>query len=337
MTSQSPRIYVYKITFQEVPYYYYGVHKEKKFDEEYWGSPKTHKWCWELYTPKKQILQLFDFTDECWIEANEIEQRLIRPFYQTDKWCLNESCGGVISLDILKENGKKLVDLKLGIHNLTPEERAENSRKTGKKIYENKLGIHGRSPEQMSEDGKKGASLLTKEQRSDAGKIGGTKTYEIKVGIHGLTPEKMSENGKKGYESGLGKLDEKERSNNSRKGGKKTTELKVGVHGISPEEKSKIGKRNYQMKVGIHALTPEETLENAKKGGNKAKELGLGVHGIPKEQMVENSRKGGLVGGKTTSAQKWMCLETGFITNAGNLTKYQNKRCIDTSKRKRIA
>ena len=35
MTSQSPRIYTYKITFQEVPYYYYGVHKEKRFDEYY--------------------------------------------------------------------------------------------------------------------------------------------------------------------------------------------------------------------------------------------------------------------------------------------------------------
>ena len=57
----SPRIYLYKITFEEVPYYYYGVKKEKYFNEEYWGSPYTNKWCWELYTPKKQILQFFDF------------------------------------------------------------------------------------------------------------------------------------------------------------------------------------------------------------------------------------------------------------------------------------
>ena len=63
MTSQSPRIYLYKITFEEVPYYYYGVHREKKYNEKYWGSPKTNKWCWKLYTPKKQILQLFDYTD----------------------------------------------------------------------------------------------------------------------------------------------------------------------------------------------------------------------------------------------------------------------------------
>jgi hypothetical protein len=29
MTSQSPRIYTYKITFEEVPYYYYGMKAEK--------------------------------------------------------------------------------------------------------------------------------------------------------------------------------------------------------------------------------------------------------------------------------------------------------------------
>ena len=37
-----------------------------------------------------------------------------------------------------------------------------------------------------------------------------------------------------------------------------------------------------------------------------------------------------------TNYQKWMCLETGFITNAGNLSQYQKARGIDTSKRKRI-
>ena len=58
------RIYIYKITFLETPHYYYGVHKEKYFDDEYWGSPITHKWIWNFYTPKKQILEIFDFTNE---------------------------------------------------------------------------------------------------------------------------------------------------------------------------------------------------------------------------------------------------------------------------------
>lgn len=35
MTTYSPRIYVYKITFLEVPHYYYGVHKEDFFNEYY--------------------------------------------------------------------------------------------------------------------------------------------------------------------------------------------------------------------------------------------------------------------------------------------------------------
>mgnify|MGYP001546088907 CR=1 FL=1 len=101
-----PRVYVYKITFEEVPYYYYGVHKEKKFDEYYMGTPITHRWCWDFYTPKKQILQFFGNTDEGWIEAQEVEKRLIKPVYNTDKWCLNEHCGGLISLEILSKAGK---------------------------------------------------------------------------------------------------------------------------------------------------------------------------------------------------------------------------------------
>jgi len=41
--------------------------------------------------------------------------------------------------------------------------------------------------------------------------------------------------------------------------------------------------------------------------------------------------------GKSVCSQKWECLETGFITNPENLTKYQKARGIDTLKRKRIS
>jgi hypothetical protein len=239
MTSQSPRIYIYKITFEEVPYYYYGVKKEKYFNEEYWGSPITNKWCWELYTPKKQILELFDFTDKGWLEALGVEKRLIKPVFNTDKWCLNAHCGGTISLELNRKNGKRLYELKLGCHKMTKEERIENSKKAGKiggkKSYEMKLGVHGRSKEKMSEDNKK------------AGKIGGL------IG------------GKKG--------------------------------GITQ--------------------------------GNRNKENGIGFCGFTQEQRSEYS--------KITNSQKWVCLETGFISTSGPLTIYQKKRNIDTSKRKRIS
>ncbi len=38
-------------------------------------------------------------------------------------------------------------------------------------------------------------------------------------------------------------------------------------------------------------------------------------------------------GGRLTMASKWMCLETGHISNPVNLSRYQNKRGIDKSRR----
>ena len=107
MTSQSLRIYIYKITFEEVPYYYYGVHKEKRYNEEYWGSPKTNKWCWELYTPKKQILEVFEYSNNGWIQATDIETELIKPFYNNDIWCLNDNCGEIFHWKLAAETGKR--------------------------------------------------------------------------------------------------------------------------------------------------------------------------------------------------------------------------------------
>ena len=260
MTSQSPRIYTYKITFEEVPYYYYGVHKEKYFDEEYWGTPVTHKWCWEFYTPKKQILELFEYSDEGWIEAQEIEKQLIKPFFNTDKWCLNEVCGGVISFLTLSEGGK------IG----------------GATNAKNKTGVCGRSKEKMIEDGKKG----------------GGKTVELGIGIHSLTPEQRKENSRKS------------------------------------------GKMQYEKKIGIHALTYEQRKENGKKSYQQSYQLGVGIHSLSKEQRSENSKKSGKIGGKISGKnvgnQKWICIQTGYISNPGGLSRYQKKRGIDTSKRKRI-
>lgn len=223
MTKNSPRIYIYKITFEEVQYYYYGVHKEKRFGEYYMGSPKTHKWAWKFYTPKKQILQFFEFSDAGYIEAQEVENRLIKPFYNTDKWCLNEACGGIISLEVCRQAsknvpkeqrskaGQKCYELGVGIHALTKEERIQNSKnggkKAGQKTYEKGNGVHGRTKEQMTEDGKKGAQkakelgvgiyALTDEERIKNGKKAGQKCYELGIGIHSLTKEQRQENIKK--------------------------------------------------------------------------------------------------------------------------------------------
>jgi hypothetical protein len=249
MTSQSPRIYLYKITFQEVSYYYYGVHKEKTFNEDYWGSPVTNKWVWDFYTPKKQILQLFDFTDEGWLEAQEVESRIIKPVYNIDKWCLNKNCGGKVSLEISRKTGKI----------------------SGKKAKELGIGIHGRTKEQMSENGKK------------SGKIGGKKSKEHGVGIHGRTKEQMTEDGSKG--------------------GKKAKELGLGFHRRTKEQMTEDGKKGYSN--GLASITKEERTEIVAK----------------------------------TNSQRWMCLETEYVSTAGGIVSYQKGRKIDTSKnnRKRIS
>ena len=222
MTPQSPRIYTYKITFEEVPYYYYGVKKEKYFNEEYWGSPYTNKWCWELYTPKKQILQVFPYTDEGWLEAQKVEKRLIQPVFNTDKWCLNESCGGKTSLKVLMENGKKYGSIggkivgnnhkqnKTGIFALTDEQKRQKVVKANQTNKKNNTGIYGISPEKRSEiskeSGKKGGNKtkelgvgffsMNREEKSNAGKKGGTKAKELGVGIHKLTTEERREIGR---------------------------------------------------------------------------------------------------------------------------------------------
>ena len=215
----SPRIYTYKITFEEVPYYYYGVHKEKVFGEEYWGSPYTNKWCWELNTQKKQILEFFEFSDVGWSKAQKVETRIIKQFYNTDNWCLNENCGGNISLEVLREtgikNGKKQGKInfenKIGFFALTKEERIEIGKKSGKKNYQQGIGL----------------AAIPKEKRSEIGRKVVERNKINKVGIFALTKEQMSENG--------------------RKNSIKNKENKVGIFGISLEERRKIcGKVNSQ-------------------------------------------------------------------------------------------
>jgi hypothetical protein len=255
----SPRIYVYKITFDEIPHYYYGVHKEKVFDEYYMGSPKTHKDFWRLYIPRKEYIKFFECDDKGYIEARKFEDILITPAIN-DEFCLNEHVGGFYSLEACKKGGKK------------------GGKISGEKHKENKTGVCGQSPEKMRENGKKG----------------GNKNKENKTGVCGQSLEKLRENGKKG--------------------GNKNKENKTGIFGRSPEKMSEDGKKS------------------GKIAGNKHKKNKTGVCGQSPEKMRENGKKGG----KTTSSQKWQCTETGYVSHAGGLTYYQNKRGIDTSNRIKV-
>ena len=66
------------------------------------------------------------------------------------------------------------------------------------------------------------------------------------------------------------------------------------------------------------------------KAGKKGGSISGKLHS--KEHMSEMGKEGA----KSLHSQKWQCLATGYVTSAGGLSRYQNKRSIPTSKRKRI-
>jgi hypothetical protein len=210
-----PRIYTYKITFKEIPHWYWGVHKEKRYNDGYMGSPVTHKWMWEFYTPKMQILEVFPFTDEGWKEAQAVEKRLIAPDLN-NPLCLNEGLGPTVSLKGKSAGGKASYEMGVGVHD--PEHKgagAKKCRKEGLGFYDpefqrqvqeiqkdRQIGIY--SPdfmERMKENGmgvySKGgrAKALERQQAEKSGlwdpevrKRGKKKSEEsqkkLKVGIH---------------------------------------------------------------------------------------------------------------------------------------------------------
>ena len=286
MTLQSPRIYTYKITFEEVPYYYYGVHKEKKFDEYYMGSPKTNKWCWELYTPKKQILELFDYSDEGWGKSISVECRLIKPVLN-DKWCLNERCGAFHSLENCrkgaKTQGEKNKKNGTGFFKLTKEEKSEVGKKGAETNRKNKTGVYGMTFEQKSEGGRKGGKI--------GGKKAGAQSRELKRGVCGRSKEKMTADGKKGGTASI--------------------------------------KKQRELGIGVFALPFEQRSSNGKKANQTNKKNGTGIYSLTFEDRSNIA--------KNVNSQRWMCTETGHISNAGALAKYQRARGIDTSKRVRLS
>jgi len=167
-TMISPRIYTYKVTFEEVPYWYWGVHKEKKFGETYLGTPITHKWMWEFYTPKIQILEFFPNTEEGWKEANLVEDRLIKPDLN-HPLCLNEACGGKLSLAGLSQagqsGGSKTFELKTGRYNAEDPRNIEGWKKGGSRggmtLLRTGKGIHDKTDPRNKEGSRIGGEKMS--------------------------------------------------------------------------------------------------------------------------------------------------------------------------------
>jgi len=151
------------------------------------------------------------------------------------------------------------------------------------------------------------------EEASVKGKL----LYENKKGIFGRSKEQINEDAKRS--------------------GKITKELGVGIFNLTDEERKEIQKKsaevNKKNKTGIFGISKEQRIENSKKVGEKLKRERIGYCGLSKEERIAAGKKGI----RNTNSQKWECIETGFITNPGNLTKYQRAKGIDTSKRKRVS
>lgn len=96
--------YIYKITFEETPHFYIGVrkHSDPKSDNDYLGTPYTHKNYWEIYTPKKQILWVYDN----WEFACKVEKSIITENWQ-NKYCLNMNIGGIVATELCCLGAKK--------------------------------------------------------------------------------------------------------------------------------------------------------------------------------------------------------------------------------------
>jgi hypothetical protein len=103
---------------------------------------------------------------------------------------------------------------------------------------------------------------------------------------------------------------------------------KTGIYSITPEKRREIALYCLENNLGIHSLTDDERKELGRKSGKYCKENGLGIFAETKEDRSKRATQ--------TNYQKWMCLETGFITNAGNLSRYQMRKGIDKSKRIRL-
>ena len=150
--------------------------------------------------------------------------------------------------------------------------------------------------------------------------------------------ERAIENGKNNKKNGTGIFAQtfEERSEIAKRNARKNKENKVGIFALTKEQLSENGKKGgkksgrkcKKLGIGIFSMSEEERVKSGKNGGKKTKELGIGIFGMSLKEKKEIVEK--------TNSQKWMCLETEYVTNSGALTRYQKARGIDTSKRVRI-
>jgi hypothetical protein len=97
--------YTYTIYFVD-GHYYHGYHKHQGVDplrDGYYGSPVTHKEKWLTTMHWKVITGLH----ESHSEVQFAEQEAIRPVFNTDPYCLNANCNGIIPSELARKGARK--------------------------------------------------------------------------------------------------------------------------------------------------------------------------------------------------------------------------------------
>jgi hypothetical protein len=97
--------YTYTIYFVD-GYYYHGYHKlgdKEPLIDGYYGSPVTHKEKWLTTMHWKEMTGLY----ESHPEVQFAEQEAIRPVFNTDPYCLNANCNGIIPPEFARIGAKK--------------------------------------------------------------------------------------------------------------------------------------------------------------------------------------------------------------------------------------
>jgi hypothetical protein len=201
MVKSKLRYYTYKITFKDLPkYFYYGRHKDS--GKPYFGSPRTWKHLWDQFEPEIQILQWY----ETWEEVSVNERKIIDATWE-DIYSLNEHNGDGFSEEVLSKAGKlggrKTFESKKGMFD--PDYRASNELKehlsrggkigganggniTGPKSFKEKTGLF--DPDNIE---------VVRKGNVKGGSIAGKLNVKNKVGIHDpKNKHKKSEGGSLG-------------------------------------------------------------------------------------------------------------------------------------------
>jgi len=187
------------------------------------GSPVTNKWCWKFYTPKKQILELFDTREQ----ANNIENRLIKPVLN-DPNCLNENCGGMIPTNMCRKGIETQIKNKIGLYSRTKDQIKEHQNKGRETQKRLGVGLYGLSAEIRQENGKKlGKRNVETGHIQELGKKSGKLCYENKLGIFGLSEEEKN----------------KARSRGGKTSGYNAYKNKKGIHNFTKEQREESSKR----------------------------------------------------------------------------------------------